>query len=292
MKRAILLLALVGALVGASSAISATTTTVSITAAGFVPKSITVTAGDTVKWVNNDTKTQQVACATCSFTSPVLAPAASYSYTFNTAGKFTITDPLHNKIKGTVTVTAGSSALSLAAKPGTVKYLAATTLSGTDATAGANQNVTLLGKACGAANFKNVATTKTGTGGTFTFTDKPTMNTTYQAKIGAATSKDVTVNVKPAILLTKLGHHKFSVAVSAASSFAGKQVLFQKRRSDGHFVTVKKVTLKTATTSGKTTTTSATFKSRIRHGRRVRISMPLSQTAPCYAASNSAVIRS
>jgi hypothetical protein len=106
------------------------------------------------------------------------------------------------------------------------------------------------------------------------------------------TSKQVTVKVQPTIQLTKLGHHKFSVAVCAASSFAGKQVLFQRRRSDGHFVTIKKVTLSATTTSGTTTVTSKTFTSKIRHGRRVRISMALSQTTPCYAASHSALIRS
>jgi plastocyanin len=292
MKRILLLAAVSSALVGASTAISATTTTVSITAAGFVPKNVTVTQGDTVKWVNNDTKNQQVACATCKFTSPVLKPTDSYSYTFNTVGKFNITDPLSNKIKGVVTVKAPGATVSLTAKPGTVKYLAATTLSGTYSTQQANQSVTLLGKACGAKAFTKITTAKTGTGGTFSITDKPTMNTAYQAKVGTVTSKNVTVKVQPTIQLTKLGHRKFSVAVSAATTFAGKQVLFQKRTSNGHFLTVKKVTLSATTTSGTTTVTSKTFKSRIRHHRRVRVSMPLSQTAPCYAASHSNLVRS
>ena len=132
MKKALLLAAVVCALVGAANAISATTTTVSITKAGFAPKAVTVAAGDTVKWVNNDTKNQQVVCTTCTFTSPVLKPTESYSFTFNTVGKFAITDPLNNKAKGTVTVKAAGPTVSLAAKPPTVKYLAATTLSGAD----------------------------------------------------------------------------------------------------------------------------------------------------------------
>jgi plastocyanin len=290
MKRVLMLAAVVGALIAAATAFSATTTTVSITAAGFAPKNITVTAGDTVKWVNNDTKNQQVACAKCSFTSPSLAPTASYSYVFNTVGKFTITDPVNGR-KGTVTVKAATATVSLAAKPPTVKYLAATTLSGTYSTQ-ANQSVTLLGKACGAKAFTKITTVKTGTSGTFSTTDKPTMNTAYQAKAGTLTSKQVAVKVQPTIQLAKLGHHKFSVAVSAATGFAGKQVLFQKRRADGHWVTIKKVTLSAIAKSGGTTVTSKNFKSRIRHRRRVRISMTLSQTSPCYAASRSNVIRS
>ncbi len=291
MKKVLLLAAVVGALVTAANATSATTTTVSITKAGFVPKNVTVTVGDTVKWVNNDTKNQQVACTTCTFTSPVLTPTNSYSYTFTKVGKFAITDPLNSHAKGTVTVKAAGATVSLAAKPLSVKYLAATTLSGADSAKRANQNVTLLGKDCGTANFKKVTTTKTVTGGTFSVTDKPTMNKAYEAKIGTVTSKEVKVKVQPTIQLSKVGRHKFSVAVSAASSFSGKQVLFQKRRASGKWVTVKKVTLTAAAISGGTTTTSANFKSRVRH-RRVRISMVLSQTTPCYAASRSKVIRS
>jgi plastocyanin len=291
MKRVLLLAAVVCALVGAANAISATTTTVSITKAGFAPKNVTVTAGDTVKWVNNDTKNQQVECKTCTFTSPVLKPTDSYSFTFNTVGKFAITDPLNSKAKGTVTVKAAGPTVSLAAKPPTVKYLAATALSGADSAKRVNQNVTLLGKDCKAANFNKLTTAKTGTGGTFAFTDKPAMNTAYEAKIGTATSKEIAVKVQPTIQLSKVGRHKFSVAVSAASSFTGKQVLFQKRRTSGKWVTVKKVTLKATAISGGTATTSANFKSKVRH-RRVRISIVLSQTTPCYAASRSNVIRS
>jgi plastocyanin len=291
MKKVLILAAFVGALVGAATAISATTTTVSITKAGFAPKNVTVISGDTVKWVNNDTKNQQVACKTCTFTSPVLKPTDSYSFTFNTVGKFAITDPVNNR-KGTVTVKAPPATVSLGAKPPSVKYLAATALSGADSAKRANQNVVLLGKACGATTFTKVTTTKTAAGGTFSVTDKPTLNTAYEAKIGTATSKEVTVKVQPTIVLSKLGRHKFSVAVTAASSFSGKQVLFQRRKSSGKWVTVRKVTLTAAAISGGTTTTSANFKSRIRRGRRVRISMVLSQTSPCYAASRSKVIRS
>jgi plastocyanin len=292
MKKVLMLAAVVGALVVAANAISATTTTVTITKAGFVPKNVSVTVGDTVKWLNSDTKNQQVACKTCSFTSPVLATTGSYSFTFTKVGKFAITDPLNNHAKGTVTVKAAAATVSLAAKPPSIKYLAATALSGADSAKRTNQNVTLLGKECGAATFTKVTTTKTGTGGTFSVTEKPTMNTAYEAKIGTVTSKEITVKVQPTIQLTRLGRHKFSVAVSGVHSLAGKVVLFQKRKAGGKWVTIKKVTLVAAATSGPTTTTSANFKSKIRRGRRVRISMALSQTSPCYAASRSAVIRS
>ena len=113
MKRILLLAALLGAaLIPAAAAKTAATTNVSITAAGFVSKNISVAAGDTVKWTNGDTKNHQVACAKCKFTSPVLTPTQTYSYTFTTAGKFAITDVLSN-IKGTVTVTAPKVSLTI-----------------------------------------------------------------------------------------------------------------------------------------------------------------------------------
>jgi plastocyanin len=292
MRRVLLLAALVGALAGAATATSATTTAVSITAKAFVPKNVSIITGDTVKWINNDTKNEQVKCKTCSFTSPVLAPAGTYSYTFTKVGKFAITDPLNNKLKGTVTVKAPGPSVTLTAKPRTVKYLAATTLAGVYSTKQANQNVIVLGKDCGAKTFTKITTAKTGTGGTFSVTQKPTMNTAYQAKIATSTSPPVTVKVQPTIQLAKVGRHKFRVLVNAARSFVGKTVLFQRRKAGGQWVTVKKVTLKTATTSTTTTISKRTFKSGIHRGRRVRITMTLRQTAPCYAASRSNVIRS
>ena len=291
MRRVLLLAVLAAALAAVAPATSATTTVVSITGAGFVPKNLSVTAGDTVKWVNNNTKNEQVACAKCVFTSPVLTPTSSYSFTFKTAGKFTITDPLHNKTKGTVTVNAPAPGFSLKASPRTLKYLANTTLSGTIPSKQSNQHVVLLGKACGAAVFTNVTTAKTGTGGTFSVTRAPTMNTAYEAKAGTATSPPLQVNVQPGIQLAKAGKHKFRVLVNAASSFVGKSVLFQ-RKAGGRWASVKKVTLKTATTSGPTTISKKTFTSTIRHGHRVRITMTLHQTAPCYAGSSSNAIRS
>jgi hypothetical protein len=50
------------ALIPAAAAKTAATTSVSITAAGFMPKNISVNDGDTVKWTNADTKNHQVVC--------------------------------------------------------------------------------------------------------------------------------------------------------------------------------------------------------------------------------------
>jgi plastocyanin len=295
MKRILLLAALLGAaLIPAAAAKTAATTNVSITAAGFVSKNISVAAGDTVKWTNGDTKNHQVACAKCKFTSPVLTPTQTYSYTFTTAGKFAITDVLSN-IKGTVTVTAPKVSLTIAATPHTIKYLATTAVSGTVSSTNANQKVTLLEQTCGTGKFTNAANTQTATGGTYSMTRTPTMDTAYQAQVGNSTSAHAAVNVVPSLHLAKTGRHKFRVSVKAATSansFVGKSVLFQRHKSSGRWVTVKTVTLTRAQALGTTTMTTGTFKAKVRRHARVRAKLTLTQASPCYISARSNNVKS
>jgi plastocyanin len=282
------LAALIGAaLIPAAAAKTAATTTVSITAAGFVPKSVSVNAGDTIKWMNNDVQNHQVACATCKFTSGVLKPTESYSYTFANGGKFAITDVL-SKIKGTVTVTAPKVSVTLAATPHTVRFLGTAKFSGTVSSTRANQKVTLLGQTCGSGAFIQVAVTKTATGGAFSLIRPPAMNTAYEAQVGASTSAPVAVKVVPIVHLAKIGRHRFQVEVKAGSSFAGKYVLFQRRKSNGHWITSKKVTLEIVQKVGSTATlTTRAFGARVSHGRRVRARLTAGQATPCYLGARS-----
>ena len=292
MKKVLLLAALIGAaLIPAAAAKTAATTSVSITAAGFVPKAISVSAGDTVKWTNNDTKNHQVKCAKCIFTSAVLTPTQSYSYTFANAGNFAITDVL-SKIKGTVTVTAPKVSVTVAATPRTVKYLSPTAISGTVSNTRANQRVNLLAQTCGTGKFQSAGHTQTATGGIYSMTQTPTMNTAYQAQVGTSTSTAASVNVVPNLHLEKIGRHKFRVSVKAASSFVGKSVLFQRRKASGRWVTVKTVTFTRAEVLGTTTMTTGTFKARVHRRSRVRARLTLTQASPCYIGARSNNVKS
>ena len=101
--RKLLLLALVPlALAFAAPATAATP--VLITSGGFDPVQITVGAGDTVTWTNNDSIKRQVVADGGAFTSPVLLPDQSWSYRFARAGAFAYHDQLKSAQKGTVTV--------------------------------------------------------------------------------------------------------------------------------------------------------------------------------------------
>ncbi len=75
---------------------------------------------------------------------------------------------------------------------------------------------------------------------------------------------------------------RFSVAVTAARSFAGKFVLVQRLATSG-VITLKHVTLGAGS--------AASFSVRLHHGlSRLRVVMPTSQTAPGYIAGSSNVV--
>jgi hypothetical protein len=187
---------------------------------------------------------------------------------------------------------AAPPSVTLKAAPTVVTYGGTTTLSGTVSTQRASQTVDILGQECGQGAFKKVASVTTTSGGAFSAAAKPTMNTNYQAKLKGSTSAAVAVKVAPLLSLKKLALGKFSVSVTAAQSFAGKYVVFQRLRRT-KWVTLKKVTLGTATTTtAPTQVTTATFRIKLPKRLRVRSILPAAQAATCYVGAKSKVIRS
>jgi hypothetical protein len=173
-----------------------------------------------------------------------------------------------------------------------VAYGGSTTLSGALSTKKAGQAIDIQGQDCGQTAFKKVATATTTTGGVFSYAAKPTIDTNYQAKNKGATSPTVSVKVAPVLSLQKLSLGKFKVSVTAAQSFVGKYVVFQRLRNS-KWVTLKKVTLATvATTTAPTQVTASTFKIKLPAKLRVRSILPAAQAATCYLPAKSKVIRS
>jgi plastocyanin len=85
-------------------------------APGYSPDTITVVIGinNTVTWTNNDTVDHTVASSSVSagaanFTSPLIAPAGTYTYTFTVPGTYSYYCTLHAWMTGTVIVKAASS---------------------------------------------------------------------------------------------------------------------------------------------------------------------------------------
>lgn len=99
MKRSIVFLLLIFVVAG-----FAETHNVSIGDHYFSPQTVTITAGDRVRWTNNGSADHQVYGVGGTWDSGVLNPGDTYTKTFSTAGTFDYYDLLHTQATGTVQV--------------------------------------------------------------------------------------------------------------------------------------------------------------------------------------------
>jgi hypothetical protein len=179
-------------------------------------------------------------------------------------------------------------AVSISASRSIVVYGGTVKLSGVVSSHQANAKVHVLSRAYGASTFSEIASVDTTTGGAWSYTASPAILTRYQAQVGSATSRNVTVKVRPKIVLELKSRTArrgtFMVTVNGARSFTGKYVLVQRLTSSGP-VTLKHVKLGADS--------SATFTIRLPTRRtRVRVVMSSSQAAPGYIAGYSNVWKS
>lgn len=70
----------------------------------FGPQTVTIKAGTTMNWMNQDTEAHTVTSDTGAFNSPVLQPGASYSFTFAKAGTYSYHCTIHPFMTGKVVV--------------------------------------------------------------------------------------------------------------------------------------------------------------------------------------------
>jgi plastocyanin len=242
MRRVIWIACTTLALVLAAPASSATAT-VSIKRTGFSPASVTINQNDAVTWTNNDTINHQVVANGGQFASPILGPGKSWTRTFRNGGTFRYHDSLHPTLKGTVVVRGAPDQVTLASSAPVVKFGGQVTLTGSVSNKKAGETVTLVQLPFGQTTKQVVATLQTTTGGAFTFTVTPQLNTTYQAQWKALESS-VIVQVQPMIKLpfvSKSGYFHFYV--TAATSFAGKTVYLQRFTLAHQWVNIRALTL-------------------------------------------------
>jgi plastocyanin len=79
---------------------------VSIKGFAFNPKSLTVAAGTTVVWTNNDKVAHTSTSDTGIWDSGHIQPGKTFSHTFATAGTFSYHCNIHPSMKGSIVVTA------------------------------------------------------------------------------------------------------------------------------------------------------------------------------------------
>ena len=69
------------------------TTTILLETSGINPQFYNIEVGDTVVWVNDDTRSHNVTADDGSFDSGAIAPGDSFSFTFNEEGTFSFSEP-------------------------------------------------------------------------------------------------------------------------------------------------------------------------------------------------------
>lgn len=307
MRKSLIILLATFALVAAGAAAeqartaTAASQTVTISATGYKPTSVSITIGDSVVFDNKDTAAhtvqfKQTTGFHCSAALPLAIPAGqSASCTFTSAGKYNFSDPAHkgSKFHGTVTVAASATSGPLTLTPKVVVYGAKSTVAGTLASSQSGQSVQIQGTDCGTSTSKLLATVTSTTGGKFSYAATPLKKTAYIAKVKGSTSPAATVGVQPKLQLKKVSKHHYSVQVFAAESFAGKVATFQRYVvATKRWVKVKGVLLKANTTGvAPTVITSAKFRSRVK-AKHVRVSLGPKQVGLCYAAGHSNSIHS
>ena len=266
---------------------------VTISGAGFVPPDVTIAAHDSVTWRNADTKVHQVVFdrTPCSVTIPAGATA---SCTFHGGGKFNYRDPSApgKAFRGTVTVTGPKTSVTLSPQRRVASFASSVTLSGVISSQQAGESVAVSAQECGKTTFTQLGTATTTTGGNWSFTVKPMLKTVYRARWRTTDSPTTTVSVTPKLRLSRL-RARFTVRLSAGQSFTGKVVFLQRYRpAVRRWATLKRVRLGAAKPpAAGTIVTSASFRSRLRNGWRVRVLLPAAQAGTCYAAVSSNTLR-
>jgi plastocyanin len=287
MRSRTLLAVLLVALVALSPA-RAAAFTVSIAKGGFTPEALTIAVGDTVTWRNDDTTSHQIASKGADFTSPLLKPGETFSFTYKSAGRFSYQDETVKKNHGMVTVqssSTGAISVTAAASKTLVVYGGTVTLSGATSSKRAGEAVTILAQPYGTAALAAIGSVTTEGGGSWSFIARPRLETVYEARwkpaAATATSSPVNVQVRPQVLFrvkaTSGRTVTFFTKARAARSLAGKALYLQRRNAFGQWVILRKATL--------TATSAVTFKARLPAGRsRVRMFMTQAQAGPGYVA--------
>ena len=75
-----------------------------LTNTAYAPSPISIAAGDTITWTNNDNTAHTATGDDGSFNSGSIAPGATFSKTFSNAGTFVYHCTIHPGMVGTVTV--------------------------------------------------------------------------------------------------------------------------------------------------------------------------------------------
>lgn len=254
MKKLLVLLAGTLAIAGAAPAVSQSdstaTITVSITANGFQPNSVSLRVGDTVMWRNADSKPHRVVSDTNAFpASPTLAPGQTYSFRFMTAGSYSYHDATDLSKSGYLFVTLPSTRIDIGVNRTRVIFRKPVTVFGKLDTRRA-ESVTVTVTRYGGAQFSWQVTTDAT--GSFQIVDRPTIRSEYTATWRNEQNPQYrVVQVRPLVILSNRKGSLWLVRVRAGTSYVGKGAKLQRMTSRG-WRNVGSVRLKTRSSCGAT----------------------------------------
>ena len=282
MRKALLLVVSIVALVASAFALAAVTRVVSIKPAGFDPATRTINTGDTSRWRNDDTVNHQVVADNGHFASPVLRPGQSYTRLFNTSGTYKYRDALEPAERGTIVVKGPPPSVSIASSAGTLFYAGSIRLTGLISSGAANQTVEIWSRPYDQASFAKAAELKTVTAGGYDWSDSPDVLTYYQARWGSRASAIISVGVRPRITLIRRGS-AFITTARARNSLAGRWVYLQRKSRFGQWVRISKIRLGS--------NSARKFTPRLSRGRHaLRMFMTTNQAGAGYLWSHSPTI--
>jgi hypothetical protein len=184
-----------------------------------------------------------------------------------------------------------AKAPSLTVSARTVAFGATLVLKGVVPGAQAGSEVQILAQACGFTGPVPVGTTKTTTGGSYSFALQPMLNTLYLAQVGDAHSNGARVRVTPAVQLRHIRGAKYAVDVSVgAGQFFTSKVALQAHVKR-HWRTIGTASLKQNSDPGAVTAvSSAIVHAAAKPGTELRASVSQSAVGRCYTGAKSAPV--
>jgi hypothetical protein len=124
-----------------------------------------------------------------------------------------------------------------------VLYGHAVELAGHISSGRSGRRVTIMARAYGGPAPVRVGTATTGAGGSWSFSAKPSLRTTYTARWGKAVSRPVVVGVEPRLAVHPLGDGRIYVQVAAARRLSGRTVELQQQVAAGTWSTIARMKL-------------------------------------------------
>jgi len=134
-------------------------------------------------------------------------------------------------------------ALSLSTSAFKIVYGKSFNLSGRLSATKPGLGVAILARPFMQAEAQQVATVRTGTGGRWSYRITPPFTTSYQARWGNATSRTLTIGVRPAMLVRMLSGDRVWAHASLMRRMTGRSLEVQKRMATGAWKTVSRLRL-------------------------------------------------